>query len=111
MEVMPPDTNRGPKVAGGWIRLGGRKLAEASCRDEVLAALLSLRSRVDDQVFTVREVFAEMQAAGTRYAESTVFKTMQRMKLAPARPPYVRLERVGQDGFRMADCDSSGLAV
>ncbi len=30
LEVMPPNTNRVPTVAGGWIRVGGRKLAEAS---------------------------------------------------------------------------------
>jgi hypothetical protein len=38
---------------------------------------------------------------GTRYAESTVFKTMQRMKASPERLPFVRLERVARQGFRL----------
>jgi hypothetical protein len=54
-------------------------------------------------VFTVREVYAEMVAAGTRYKESTVFKTMQRMKTPPSRPPFVRFERAEPRGFRLAD--------
>jgi hypothetical protein len=53
-------------------------------------------------VFTVRAVYAEMLAAGTRYAESTVFKTMQRMKTPPVRPPFLRLQRASGDGFRVA---------
>jgi hypothetical protein len=99
---MPPDTNRGPSVAGSWVRLGGRKLAGGSCRDEVVAALRALRQRIGADVFTVREVYAEMMAGRTRYAESTVFKTMQRMKDPPRRPPLVRLERIEDEGFRMA---------
>ena len=99
---MPPDTNRGPTVAGGWVRLGDRKLAEATCRDEVAAALTALRGR-GQQVFTVQAVYAEMAAAGTRYAQSTVLKTMQRMKQRPGRPPFVRLSRSGTGGFRLAD--------
>jgi hypothetical protein len=53
----------------------------------VSAALLELRNRTGQQVFTVREIYAEMLATGTRYAESTVFKTMQRMKAPPVRVP------------------------
>jgi hypothetical protein len=52
-------------------------------------------------MFTARSVYAEMVAAGTRYAESTAFKTMQRMKQPSPRPPFVRLERVGREGFRV----------
>lgn len=44
-----------------------------------------------------------MVAAGTGYAEPTVFKTIQRMKAAPRRPPFVRLERAGLAGFQLAD--------
>jgi hypothetical protein len=43
------------------------------------------------------------RAPGTGYAESTVFKTMQRMKDDPKRPPTVRLERSGTEGFRIAE--------
>jgi hypothetical protein len=42
-----------------------------------------------------------MLATGTSYAETTVFKTMQRMKAPAERPPYTRLERVGREGFRL----------
>ncbi len=99
---MPPNTNRGPAVAGGWVRLGGRKLATGSCRDEIILAFLMLTARTGERVFTVREVYAEMVSAGTRYAESAAFKTMQRMKVPPVRAPFVQLERVdGADGFRI----------
>jgi hypothetical protein len=99
---MSPDTNRGPSVAGGWARLGGRKLAGGRCRDEVVTALRTLQAQTGTDVFTVRDVYAEMAQAGTRYAESTVFKTMQRLKAPPERPPYIRLERAGQEGFQVA---------
>jgi len=102
-EVMPPNTNRGPSVGGGWIRLGARKLAGGSCRDEVVAALHVLCARTGTQMFTVRDVYAEMLAAGTAYAESTVFKMMQRMKEAPKCPPTVQRERAEPDGFRVVD--------
>jgi hypothetical protein len=50
----------------------------------------------------VRDVYAQVVAAGTRYAESTVSKTMQRMKSPPTRAPLVSLERAGPEGFRVA---------
>src|SRR4029077_5080376 len=100
--MMPPDTNRGPSFAGREIRLGRRKPAAPTCREEVLSALAALETRAAGEVFTVREVYAEMVATGTRYAEPTVFKTMQRMKEPPARPPCARLERAGRAGFRLA---------
>jgi hypothetical protein len=81
----------------------GRKLAGGSCRDEIVAALQLHRARTDTQVFTVRDVYEEMVAAGTWYAESTVLKTMQRMKEAPKRPPTVQLERAEPEGFRVVD--------
>ena len=89
-------------AAGAWVRLGGRAPVEVSFRDEVAAALATLGEGTGQLVFTVREVYAEMLAAGTRYAESTVFRTMQRMEAPPARPPYLRLERSDTDGFRVA---------
>jgi hypothetical protein len=64
---MPPDTDRGPTVAGKWVLLGGRKLAGGSCRDDGLAALGTLRALPGLDVFTVRDVYAEMVRAGTRY--------------------------------------------
>jgi hypothetical protein len=66
-----------------------------------VAALAVLSARDGKQVFTVREVYVEMQATGTSYAESTVFKTMQRMKDPAAGLPYVQLERGVTGGFRL----------
>ena len=59
------------------------------------------------QVFTVRVVFDKMVECGTTYEEGTVFKTMQRMKEPPTRPPYTCLERVGRQGFRLAEASLS----
>jgi hypothetical protein len=80
-----------------------RKPAQANCRDEVAAALVALQDRTGQQVFTVREVYAEMLSAGTGYAESTALKTMQRMKWPPERPPYIQFGKVGPRGFGLAD--------
>lgn len=99
---MPPNTNRGLSIAGTWQRLGGRQPATHSCRDEIVAALRTLGAEDNSQVFGVREVYEQMARARTRYAESTVFRTMQRMKRPAYRPPFVQLERVGRGGFRIA---------
>ena len=102
MERMVPDTNQSPSLAGRPIRLGRRKFSSPTCRNEVLTAMTALLERSDErEVFTVREVYAEMVAQGTAYAESTAYITMQRMKQPAVRPPYARLERVGRKGFRM----------
>jgi hypothetical protein len=98
---MPPDTNRGPAVPGGWVRLGSRKSAERSCRDEIVATLADLRNGTGQQVFTVRAVYGEMLAAGTRNAESAVFKTIQRMKAPAGRAPWIVFEQTGT-GFRVS---------
>src|SRR5258708_1758219 len=82
---MPPNTNRGLSIGAGWAWLGGRKLAAGSCRDQVAAALSTLSVRCSRSGFSLREVYAEMVAAATFYAESTVFKTMQRMKKPASR--------------------------
>jgi hypothetical protein len=55
-----------------------------------VAALAVLAARGSKKVFTVREVYVEMLATGTSYAESTVFKTMQRMKEPAVRAPYAQ---------------------
>ena len=99
---MPPDTNRCPSIGGGWIQLGGRKLAGVGDAVGLVAAIHMLTARDGVHVFTVRDVFQEMVQAGTRYVESTVFKTIQRMKVPPERPPFVLLERAGRGGFRFA---------
>lgn len=101
LEVVPSDTSRHSSFAGQRLRLGGRKPAGSSCRDEIVAALAVLADRDGKQVLTVREVYVEMLAIGTSYAESIVFKTMQRMKQPAARPPYAQLERGATGGFRL----------
>ena len=78
---MPPNTNRGVAVAGGWVRLGCRRPAEAACRDEV--AVWVLWDRTGQQVFTGRGVYAETLAASTRYPESTVFNLNGALKVTP----------------------------
>lgn len=62
-----------------------------------MSALMARDSR---SVFTVREVHAEMVASGIRYAESTVFKTMQHMKEPTGRPLCMRLERMAAATWR-----------
>ena len=44
-------------------------------------------------MFTVDEVYAERLAAGTSYAESTVFQTLQRLKAPAGRAPWILLEQ------------------
>jgi hypothetical protein len=78
-------------------------MAGGSCRDQIVAAIQALEWRTGAQVFTARDVYPEIAAAGTRYAESTVFKTMQRLREPPTRQPLVRLERSGGGGFRIAE--------
>jgi hypothetical protein len=64
----------------------------------VLAAVSPLAERGGGQAFTMREAYGGVAVRGTLHAEPTVFKTMQRMKEGPVRPPCERLERVsGQD--------------
>jgi len=88
---MPPERR--------WRLVPARQPALGSCRDEVAASLTALWERTGQPVFTVGEVHAEMLRAGTRYAESTVFKTMQRMKAPAGRAPWIVLEQSGV-GFR-----------
>ena len=69
-------------------RLGSARrpvLVGGSCRKEVVAVLRALEERTGVEVFTACEVHAETMATGTRRAQSTVFKTVQRMKAPPER--------------------------
>jgi hypothetical protein len=103
VEVTYPNTNHWAAIPGRRIKLGRRRLAALSCRDEVLSAIVALGEREGRDVFTVRQVYAEMQSRDTDYAWSTVLKTMQRMKDEPIRPPYERLERIPRKGFRLLE--------
>jgi len=53
VEVLPPDTNRGPTFPGRQFRLGFRRPALSTCRDEVLAAITSLSGAPRKQVLDV----------------------------------------------------------
>jgi hypothetical protein len=67
----------------------------------MVASVARLSSQAGNQVFTVREVYVEMLAQGTSYAESMIVRTMECMKDPSPRPPNARLERVGRQGFRL----------
>jgi hypothetical protein len=54
-----------------------------------------------EEIFTVATVVTEMANHGTRYKESAVYKTMQRMKKAGPVAGRAALERVGRQGFRL----------
>lgn len=76
-------------------------MADATCRDEILAALHRLREHTGRDILTGGQVYAEMLRSGTAYTKSTTLKTIQRMKEVPTRPPFAQLERVGTSGFRL----------
>jgi len=95
---MPLHTNTRLVVPGPVLPLRERKPSRPTCRDEVLAAISRLMERTGDDAFSVARVFAEMSRVGTRYKESAVYKTMQRMKTACDEGC---LERVGRQGFRL----------
>lgn len=86
---MPRDPNRNDSIPGDRLRIRGRKLAMRTSTDEVAAAIRALIGRLGNRPFTMQEVYGEMLANGTNYAELTVFKTMQRMK-APREATAVR---------------------
>lgn len=99
VELMPPHTNTRLVVPGPMLQVRQHKPSRPTCRDGVVAAISRLMERTGDEVFTVARVFAEMGHADTRYKESAVYKTMQRMKTACGEG---YLERVGRQGFRRA---------
>ncbi len=101
VEVTPPHTNTQVTVAGPVMYLGRRRPPAPTCRDEVLAAIGRLVERTGKEIFTVAAVFTEMVAHGTRYKESAVYKTMQRMKDPSAVAGPATLGRVGRRGFRL----------
>jgi hypothetical protein len=77
---MPAHTNHSAAFPGPVIRLGGRRRTALTCRDEVLAAIDELEAREGLETFTVRQIAAEMMAAGSAYKKSTITKTIQRMR-------------------------------
>lgn len=101
VEVMPPHTNTQVSIAGPVLYVGRRQPPEPTCRDEVLAAIGRLVERTGEEIFTVSTVFMEMADHGTRYKESAVYKTMQRMKSPSPIAGRATLERVGRRGFRL----------
>ena len=100
-QMVTRDTNPRPSIPGERIRLEGRKRTTLNCRDEVATALTASIERHGDRPFAAREVYAEMTARGTNYAELSTYKTVQRMKSPDPRLPFVQLERVASKGFRL----------
>jgi hypothetical protein len=92
-----------PNGSRSWLKLAAGNLPRGAAGTRSPQHWSPCKTEPVKQVFTVREVYAEMLSAGTGYAASTVFKTMRRMKFPPERPPYVQLLRVGLQGFRLAD--------
>jgi hypothetical protein len=101
VEVTPAHTNRLAAVPGPVIRLGGRRSATLSCRDEVLAAIDDLAAREGLETFTVRQVAAEMLAAGSAYKKSAIAKPIQRMRGEDGCAATPDLERVDRTHFRL----------
>jgi hypothetical protein len=98
---MPAHTNRPAAFPGPVIRLGARRRTTLTCRDEVLAAIDDLEAREGVETFTVREVAAEMLAAGTVYKKSAIAKTIQRMRGEVGGTATPDLERVDRTHFRL----------
>ncbi len=101
MEVILTNPKNGPAVATSDFSLSTRRRTLPNCRDEIVTALESLIAEHGYRPFLVREVYERMAALGTSYAELTVYKAMQRMKLPDPRLPGLRLERVDTAGFRL----------
>jgi hypothetical protein len=101
VEVMPAHTNRPTAIPGRVIRLGARRRIALTCRDEVLAAIDDLEAREGLDTFTVRQVAAEMLAAGSTYKKGTITKTIQRMRGEDGCTAAPDLERVDRTHFRL----------
>ena len=101
MELTGTNPKNGPATSTSDFSLATRKRTLPNCRDEIVTALESLIAEHGHRSFLVREVYERMVAIGTSYAELTVYKAMQRMKLSDPRLPGIRLERVGAGGFRL----------
>lgn len=91
-----------PTIAGQPIYVGERKLAFATCRDEVVEAVGVLAAGGGDRSFTVEEVYTVMVRSGTSWPRATVAKTMLRMTRPARRPPYGRLERAAANRYGVA---------
>jgi hypothetical protein len=90
-------------IPGQPFYLGERKLAVATCRDEVVAAVEALAVGGGAPVFTVGTVHAAMVSCGSAWSRATVAKTMLRMTRPPRRPLYLRLERAGVNQYRYVE--------
>ena len=88
-------------IRGQPIHLGERKLALPTCRDEVAEAVEALAAGGGERVLTVGKVYAAIPACGSLWSRATVAKTMLRMTRPARRPPYLRLDRIGPDQYRL----------
>lgn len=88
-------------IAGQPIYLGERKPGRATCRDDVAAAVEVLVAGGGGPVLTVKAVHAAMASSGSRWSRATVAHTMSRMTRPARRPPYLQLERVAVNRYRV----------
>jgi hypothetical protein len=88
-------------IPGQPLHLGERKLADPTCRDEVVAAVEALAAGGGDPVFTVARVHAAMVSCESTWSRDTVAKTMLRMTRPARRPPYLQLNRLGTDRYQV----------
>jgi hypothetical protein len=102
---MPLRTNKGSAVVcrinGQLSRIGPLPRTLPNCRDEVIEAFEALIARDGDRPFSPHEIYAQMLGRGTKYAELTVYKAMQRMKLPDPRRADVLLVRSKCGGFQL----------
>lgn len=119
--VAPADHGVGAPPGGSWLPFqvptdesAAVEVIEANCQSTGLLwdrSDRAFKGRVANDArqrrvpfngtFELPTAHSMRRVLGT-YDESTVFKTMERMKARPERPPIVHLERVGRDGFHLA---------
>ena len=89
-------------LAAQPIYLGERKFAVPGCRDDVVAAVEVLAVGGGEPVFTVERVHTAIVLCGSPWSRETVAKTMLRMTRPARRPPYLQLERIAINRYRVA---------
>ncbi len=101
VEVMPPDTNHGAKVAGPVLRLGKRKPEAPTCRERLVSAAMRLTQRTGGETFLMRDLVAELRASGAPYRKDTVYKTIRRMTGRTGRSDWAEFEQVESGTLRL----------
>jgi hypothetical protein len=98
---MPPDTNRGVKVAGPVLRLGKREPEAPTCRERLVSAAVQLTRRSGAETFLMRDLVAELRASDAPYRKDTVYKTIRRMTGRTGRSDWAEFEQVELGRLRL----------